>query len=78
METLSESGVHHKDDSNGSEVTANTTASLEDFCWTPWILHLLALIHFVLSAVLIASYWHLMVSLGSIHRHIHIHIPRVH
>jgi hypothetical protein len=34
---------------------------LEDHYWAPLFLNLLALLHFALSAVLIASYWHFRV-----------------
>lgn len=34
---------------------------LEDTYWAPIFLNLLALLHFALSAVLIASYWHFRV-----------------
>ena len=35
--------------------------TLEDSYWTPILLNLFALLHFLISAVLIASYWHFRV-----------------
>lgn len=50
---------------NSSELAAaNVTAEtlkLDDTYWAPLLLQLLALIHFFLSAILIASYWYFKV-----------------
>ena len=43
-------------------MSGSESLNLEDPFWSPLILHLLALVHFALSVILIASHWNLMVS----------------
>ena len=67
VETLNEMGGdygHHNvahDNTSANLSTTGEASRLENSYWTTTLLQLLALIHFVLSAVLIASYWHFKV-----------------
>ena len=63
------------DTSSEVATAANVTAEtlrLEDTYWAPFLLHLFAVVHFLLSLVLIASYWHFKVR--GTHADVHVHI----